>query len=128
MKFTEKGHVTVTTSQIKDNYLKIVVHDTGRGIPTDNQKLLFHKFQQAGESLLTRDTTRGTGLGLYISRLMAEAMSGSLQLEESVEGKGSSFSLTLPIATPERMKHFSDTTKKVDIKTGLTIADPETTT
>jgi signal transduction histidine kinase len=78
--------------------IKVMVSDTGRGIPLANQSLLFHKFQQAGSSLYTRDTVKGTGLGLYISKMMVENMKGIIQLESSEEGKGSVFSFTLPIA------------------------------
>ena len=79
--------------------MNIAISDTGRGIPLELQKLLFHKFQQAGESLLTRDTTRGTGLGLYISRLLAERMGGSVLLARSIEGEGAEFMMKLPIAS-----------------------------
>lgn len=97
MNYTEKGSVNVSIQTLPD-YLKVVVSDTGRGMTPDAQQLLFHKFQQAGSSLFTRDTTRGTGLGLYISRLMVEQMKGHIQLESSVPGKGSVFSFTIPIA------------------------------
>jgi signal transduction histidine kinase len=99
LKFTEKdGSITLHVTA-DDKLLKVSVEDTGRGISEENQKLLFHKFQQAGDSLYTRDTTRGTGLGLYISKLMSEQMGGSMQLEQSVLDKGSTFSFTLPLAS-----------------------------
>lgn len=98
IKFTNHGGIFVTTNQTKST-VKVTIRDTGQGIPIANQKLLFHKFQQAGESLLTRDTTRGTGLGLYISRLIIENMGGTIGMEKSEEGKGTTFSFTLPIAT-----------------------------
>ena len=97
IKYTEKGSVTINLVE-KDSQLKINVIDTGRGISIKNQTLLFRKFQQAGESLYTRDTTKGTGLGLYISKLMVVGMGGTIGLEESVEDKGSNFYFTLPIA------------------------------
>ena len=97
IKFTEKGSIIIGFSQ-KDNYLEISVKDSGRGIPRENQNLLFRKFQQAGSSLYTRDTTKGTGLGLYISKLMIEGMGGKIWLAESEEGKGSTFAFSLPIA------------------------------
>ncbi len=98
LKFTSSGKIDIFITS-KSNYLKISVRDTGRGIPPENQNLLFRKFQQAGNSLLTRDSTKGTGLGLYISRLMVEAMGGSIQLESSKEGEGTTFSFSLPVAT-----------------------------
>lgn len=101
LKFTEKGEVKVTLAP-KGNQLEVAVSDTGRGISYKNQRLLFRKFQQAGDSLYTRDTTRGTGLGLYISKLMVEGMGGKIYLVKSVEGVGSTFALTLPGVESEK--------------------------
>ena len=101
IKFTEKGSITIETA-VQADLLKVSITDSGRGIAEDMQKLLFHKFQQAGKSLYTRDTTRGTGLGLYISRLLVEQMGGELLLEHTTEGKGSTFSFTLPIEKPAK--------------------------
>jgi PAS domain S-box-containing protein len=96
-KYTQKGTITIKGSA---DGKKLVIHirDTGIGITPENQKLLFHKFQQAGDSLLTRDTNKGTGLGLYISRLLAQNMGGGLELEKSEPGNGTTFKLTLPVA------------------------------
>ena len=97
MKFTTHGSITIS-SEVKGRQLKVLITDTGSGIPLDRQHLLFHKFQQASNNILTRDTTRGTGLGLYISKLLVEKMHGKIRLEHSEEGKGSTFSFTLPLA------------------------------
>ena len=119
VKFTEHGGVTLSTKQEGDE-LVMRVTDTGRGVPVENQKLLFRKFQQAGNSLLTRDTTRGTGLGLYISRMLAESMHGKLELEHSEEGKGSTFLLRLPIATEQQLTSVTTSPgDSVDTATGL---------
>lgn len=99
IKFTEQGRIKVIAGRDDQHFIKVWVSDTGRGIPLETQGILFHKFQQAGTSLLTRDTTRGTGLGLYISKLIMERMGGTIKLEQSTEGKGSIFSISLPIAT-----------------------------
>lgn len=96
LKFTESGGVTIGVHR-KVDMVEIEVVDTGRGIPYENQSLLFRKFTQAGDSLFTRDTTRGTGLGLYISKLIVEGMGGTICLASSVPGKGSVFAFTLPI-------------------------------
>jgi PAS domain S-box-containing protein len=116
-KFTDKGSITVK-SEKHGQLIKVSVIDTGPGISPDMQKLLFRKFQQASESLLTRDATRGTGLGLYISKFIVEAMGGQVRLERSEVGKGSEFSFTVPIATESRIKQKS-TVAQVDVVTGL---------
>ena len=123
LKFTDQGGVTITT-EVTDESVKILITDTGRGISPENQNLLFRKFQQAGSSLLTRDTTKGTGLGLYISKLMAEGMKGTMKLESSTEGQGSVFSLTLPRATEKNLNqiHQQHTT---DVITGLSQKNEE---
>ncbi len=97
VKFTDKGSITIS-ARADDDFIYTAVTDTGRGMPVDSQRLLFRKFQQAGSSLLTRDTTKGTGLGLYISKLIVELSDGKIQLDSSEPGKGSSFSFSLPRA------------------------------
>jgi CheY-like chemotaxis protein len=94
IKFTEKGGVklTVTGSENENKQfsLKIIVRDTGIGIPKDQQELIFSAFkQQAGQN-----TRRygGTGLGLTISKKLVEAMNGQILLE-SVENQYSEFSI-----------------------------------
>jgi PAS domain S-box-containing protein len=96
MKFTEQGGITVHVTQ-HDQLIKVSITDTGKGVPLSNQSLLFRKFQQASNNILTRDTTRSTGLGLYISKLMIEGMGGKIYLERSEEGKGATFSFELPV-------------------------------
>lgn len=96
-KFTKEGGITITTSTV-DGFIGIRVTDTGAGISEQNQSLLFRKFQPAGEQMLARDVTQSTGLGLYISKLIISSMGGTIGLEKSEPGKGSTFVFTLPIA------------------------------
>jgi two-component system sensor histidine kinase ResE len=117
-KFTEKGGITIDVVPSQD-FIKVIVTDTGRGIAPEGQLLLFHKFQQTGESLLTRDTTRGTGLGLYISKLFVEGMGGEVKLEHSKLGEGSAFSFTLPLANENNASQSNKVTH-IDTNTGLT--------
>jgi len=97
IKFTDAGSITVD-ARAEGKLVHCTVADTGSGMSEENQKLLFRKFQQAGSSLLSRDTTTGTGLGLYISKLIVELSDGKIGLESSEVGKGSTFGFTLPVA------------------------------
>ena len=98
IKFTEHGQVLVEvgSTAISDGLatIRIAVRDTGIGIPTDHQGMLFQKFQQVDSS-----TTRkygGTGLGLAISKQFVELMGGTLTLVSQV-GEGSTFSIEMPL-------------------------------
>ncbi|OGC69599.1 hypothetical protein A2415_03430 [candidate division WWE3 bacterium RIFOXYC1_FULL_39_7] len=97
--YSDKGGTTIK-SVCEDGFMKVYVTDTGRGILPQNQNLLFRKFQQANPSIYARDASKSTGLGLYISRLMIEAMGGKIYLEKSQEGEGSTFVFSLPVAKP----------------------------
>lgn len=97
IKFTSVGGVTVT-SGAEGDFVKIRVSDTGMGISESDQKLLFKKFQEANKSLISDEDMQGTGLGLYISKLLISKMGGDIELEKSEAGKGSVFAFTIPIA------------------------------
>jgi signal transduction histidine kinase len=98
--FTKEGGVTFKLTPGKQ-VVEVSISDTGQGIPVESQHLLFRKFQQASANILTRDNTHSTGLGLYISKLLCEEMSGEIKLVSSVPGQGTTFAFTLPIATPQ---------------------------
>lgn len=95
LKFTETGSVSLAFRKDGASVV-LLVTDTGRGLSPENQHILFHKFQQASDSILARDTTKSTGLGLYISKLMIEGMGGKIWLESSELGVGSTFAIALP--------------------------------
>jgi PAS domain S-box-containing protein len=93
IKFTKSGgKVTVDVGSTADAAF-VSVTDTGRGIPMDKQLSIFEPFVQLGRSFSSAH--EGTGLGLSISRDLAHAMNGNLTVS-SVEGVGSTFTLTLP--------------------------------
>ena len=96
VKFTEKGEVIVfVDNQIIDSGLNrthFSVRDTGIGISQNSQKDLFQSFSQVDSSITRK--YGGTGLGLVISKELAELMGGRMWVE-SVEGKGSTFHFTI---------------------------------
>lgn len=96
LNYTQKGQILIDVKK-KGNMLDIFITDTGIGIATQKQSLLFRKFQQAGE-VFTRDVSKGTGLGLYISKLIIESLGGNVWLEKSEIGKGSVFALAIPLS------------------------------
>ncbi len=94
-KFTEQGRVTIRARGSGDEVL-IAVQDTGPGVAAEDQALIFETFRQ---SRLGLRVGTGTGLGLPISRHLAEAHGGRLWVE-SQPGHGATFNVALPIAGP----------------------------
>lgn len=97
IKFTpEGGEIGIEVNKNSDDTLSLTVWDTGIGISVEQQKHVFDKFHQVTEHIYSR-RQEGTGLGLHISCQLARKMDGDLTVE-SEEGKGSRFTVTLPLA------------------------------
>jgi PAS domain S-box-containing protein len=99
IKFTESGEVVVSVKEEKRAADEVTLHfcvrDTGIGVSTEKQKLIFDAFVQADASQAKR--FGGSGLGLAISNKLAEGMGGRMWVESEV-GKGSNFHFTIPFA------------------------------
>ena len=97
VKFTRSGHVLIRvqceSTDTETASIRVAVSDTGIGIPPEKLAAIFDKFTQADASTSRR--YGGTGLGLAICKHLIELMGGSIHVE-SKEGKGSTFSFTLP--------------------------------
>lgn len=115
VKFTERGSVRAELQQEgftgRAARVRFTVSDTGIGIPTDKQAVIFDAFSQ-GESYMTR-RYGGTGLGLAISSQIVSLMGSRIELEsEPGAGSSFSFSLELPVVDPadgvERAAHASE--------------------
>jgi signal transduction histidine kinase/ActR/RegA family two-component response regulator len=101
VKFTDRGRVQVRVQRAPGPAARLVldVVDTGIGISRTSRDLLFTPFGQADAHVARR--FGGTGLGLALSRRLAERLGGQLVLHESAPGRGSTFRLTLPLETRE---------------------------
>jgi signal transduction histidine kinase len=92
IKFTQQGHITISTEKEKKYGKEVIVKvkDSGSGIDLDIMTRLFTKFA-------TKSHT-GTGLGLFISKSIVEAHGGRMWAENNLGGKGATFSFSVPIA------------------------------
>ncbi len=94
IKYTQKGQVSVHVFSPKETHYALQISDTGIGIPIEIQPLIFDPFQQAKVS---KELEKGGfGLGLSIVKQLAMLMQGDVDVE-SEPGKGSTFTVTLPI-------------------------------
>ncbi len=96
LKFTDQGEVRVSAQLATDGtWIAFSVTDTGIGIPAEHHETIFQEFVQLDNPAQRR--YKGTGLGLPLSRKLAELLGGRISIE-SAPGKGSTFSLHLPLA------------------------------
>jgi two-component system sensor histidine kinase/response regulator len=99
IKFTDSGYISVSwtatpaTSAGAPGWAVIKVTDTGTGISVEDQAMLFERFRQG------HHRRSGSGLGLYLSRLIIETHKGTVDLESEL-GKGSTFTVRLPAKQP----------------------------
>jgi signal transduction histidine kinase len=95
LKFTDEGAIIVKTEVI-DGLAQITVKDTGSGIDPEIMPRLFTKF--------ATKSYQGTGLGLYISNMVVKAHGGRMWAENNADGKGATFTFTLPIEKRQQEK------------------------
>ncbi|MDD2309207.1 MAG: response regulator [Desulfuromonadaceae bacterium] len=128
-KFTRHGAVLLRAytpdgkeSPLNTAAVAFAVTDTGIGIPADKQQLVFNAFQQADGS--TSRTYGGTGLGLSISRHLARSMGGEISLT-SESGKGSNFTLYLPIKGICEIEQIRETAPLIPVNPISPISRPK---
>ncbi|MDO8648703.1 MAG: HAMP domain-containing sensor histidine kinase [Candidatus Peregrinibacteria bacterium] len=96
IKYTPEGGTVDFTVEIRDKTLYCTVKDTGRGIPKEEQHKIFEK-QYRASNVKNLDSS-GNGFGLYIAKEAIEAQGGKIWFEsEGIEGKGTTFSIALPV-------------------------------
>ena len=87
------GRVEVTISAVLSaRHIEVTIADHGPGVSREDRERLFTRFSRGA----TQASGEGTGLGLYVSRQLAQAMDGDLRLEPAVEGFGAAFTIVLP--------------------------------
>jgi Na+/proline symporter/nitrogen-specific signal transduction histidine kinase len=95
VKFCEPGRGRIEVSLAEGaGHVRVDIRDNGPGISLEDQSVIFEKFRQAGDTLISKPP--GTGLGLHISRQIVEHFGGRLWVE-SRRGEGACFSFTLPV-------------------------------
>ncbi len=104
LKFTERGHVRLAARMVRDEgaasaRLEFDVEDTGIGIRPEAAARLFRPFTQADESMSRR--FGGTGLGLTISKRLAQMMGGDVVLVRTEPARGSHFRASLEVGLPQ---------------------------
>lgn len=98
VKYTEDGHIALRV-QPNGSVVHLTIEDTGIGIPENALETIFQEFKQVDETAARKRI--GTGLGLPITKHLIERHGGSVSVTSEM-GKGSSFTLTLPIAKEEK--------------------------
>jgi len=94
IKFTEAGEIRVTAKREDREFIRIAVSDTGVGIDPKYHAAIFEEFEQIEGPLQAKQ--KGTGLGLPLSRKLAEILGGKISLTSKL-GKGATFAITLPL-------------------------------
>lgn len=100
LKFTETGNIEFGYANISNNRISFFVKDTGIGIASDQQEIIFRKFGKSGN--INTNKNRGTGLGLALSKKLVELLNGEIKVESS-EGAGSLFTVILPIEKEQKI-------------------------
>jgi signal transduction histidine kinase len=90
-----KGEVRFEACELETGHVRISVRDNGLGIPADKQSKLFRAFERAGQET---GPIEGTGVGLFITKRLAELMHGAVGFQSNVD-EGSVFWIDLPSVT-----------------------------
>ena len=106
IKYSNEGGSIEVTADTNGDFVDVSVTDHGIGMPANVIQNLFHKFYRSHRS---RETVAGTGIGLYISKAIVESNGGKISVR-SVEGRGSTFTFSLPIysTVADKLKASTD--------------------
>jgi signal transduction histidine kinase len=107
----EKGQITIKAER-KEGLFQISVKDNGHGIPKEALSKLFTKFFRVSGAL--EQGSKGTGLGLFISKSIIEMHGGKIWVESEIE-KGATFTFVLPIATPKQIREYQEKKEQANL-------------
>jgi histidine kinase len=96
LQYTPEGGKVTISAKRNNHEVQISVHDTGIGIPPEHLSHIFDRFYRVDKSR-SRQAGGGSGIGLTIARALVEAQGGRIWVESAGEGRGSTFSFTLPV-------------------------------
>lgn len=119
LKFTDTGGSITVSFVVKGRFVETIVTDTGVGMEKEDLDKLFRKFGlMQGSYQTTKKASIGTGLGLYICKLIVDTHGGTITASSEGVGKGSTFNFTLPIynkkAKPKQLPS-SKAKEKIDV-------------
>lgn len=104
VKFTDHGQIKMIC-QRNDSQLIFTIKDTGIGIPSQEKEILFKPFSQIDSSLSRKN--EGTGLGLVLSRKLAELLGGTVILKDNGQESGSTFVVSIALHEPHDQKNHA---------------------
>ena len=96
-KYSPEGRSIAVRWAVVDGFAEVSIQDFGPGIAEKDKDVLFTRFGKIDQPMRTGQS--GTGLGLYLSRQLVEAMGGTIWVDTEV-GRGSTFSFRLPLGSP----------------------------
>lgn len=120
IKFTPAGKSINVLLYKQGHFLELEIKDRGIGVPDDKKDIIFERFGQADTSL-TRQA-EGTGIGLYLVRLLVDNLGGTIHLE-SKEGYGSTFSVTMPLQQEDSLNSHKINGSRILQATSLEFSD-----
>ena len=115
IKFTKEGSVTISVAYLQDeNQLKVSVIDTGIGMTEEESQSIFKPFSQADESISRK--FGGTGLGLCISKQLAQKMGGDVTVD-SIKDQGSTFTAIIDVGMPSaKIRMINEKLTSIEVK------------
>lgn len=102
LKFTPAGGTIAVHAAVSEDTVAVSIKDSGIGIATEDMQKLFKRFPEIDSS--AAGAVKGTGIGLFLSKQLADKLGGTIMAESEGKGKGSTFTFWLPVAGSERAK------------------------